>query len=115
MSPPAPLRRPTTPVFAALGVLAAVFAVQMLQAGLRSPTERTRLAAEADLVARLGLSDLSLFTEARYTRHPALADLATAFQDNPMSFEHFPSGSFVAPSRNWGATALGFDAAEVSR
>lgn len=49
------------------------------------------------LVHKLGLTDLCLFTEARYTRHPSQADLHTAFQDHPLSLEHFPSGSLLAP------------------
>jgi hypothetical protein len=49
------------------------------------------------LVRGLGLTDLCLFTEARYTRHPSLADLSSAFQDHPSSLEHFPSGSLIAP------------------
>ncbi len=49
------------------------------------------------LVRKLGLTDLCLFTEARYTRHLSQADLHTAFQDHPMSLEHFPSGSLLAP------------------
>lgn len=48
-------------------------------------------------VAELELTDLSLFTEARYTRHLTQADLHTGFQDHPFAFEHFPSGSLVAP------------------
>jgi len=50
-----------------------------------------------DLVRELELTDLSLFTEARYTRHPSQADLHSAFQDHPLAFEHFPSGSLVLP------------------
>lgn len=49
------------------------------------------------LVGQLGLSDLALFTEARYTRHPSMADLHTAFQDHPISLDHFPTGSLIAP------------------
>lgn len=49
------------------------------------------------LTARLGLTDLALFTEARYTRHPSQADLHTPFQDHPGALEHFPSGSFLGP------------------
>jgi hypothetical protein len=45
----------------------------------------------------LKLTDLCLFTEARYTRHLSQADLNTAFQDHPLSLEHFPSGSFTQP------------------
>ncbi len=107
--------RPSTPVFAVLTGLAAVLAVQALSTLWSAPREAARIAASADLVARLGLSDLALFTEARYTRHPSLADLATPFQDNPASFEHFPSGSFVAPPRNGAQTRLGFDAEEMRR
>lgn len=51
------------------------------------------------MVQRLGLTDLCLFTEARYTRHLSQADLHTAFQDHPMSLEHFPSGSLLAPPK----------------
>ncbi len=49
------------------------------------------------LVGKLQLTDLCLFTEARYTRHLSQADLHSAFQDHPMSFEHFPSGSLTLP------------------
>lgn len=48
-------------------------------------------------VARWGLTDLALHTEARYTRHPSQADLHAAFQDHPGAREHFPSGALVPP------------------
>lgn len=48
-------------------------------------------------VAALGLSDLCISTEARYTRHPAVSDSIVPFMDYPGSFEHFPTGSFWAP------------------
>ena len=47
-------------------------------------------------VVQLELTDLALFTEARYTRHPSQSDLHAAFQDHPMALEHFPSGSLLA-------------------
>ena len=49
------------------------------------------------LVKSLQLTDLCLFTEARYTRHPSMADRFAPFQDHPTALEHFPSGSFVTP------------------
>lgn len=49
------------------------------------------------LVKRLELTDLCLFTDARYARNPAVADMNSAFQDSPMAFEHFPSGSLIHP------------------
>ena len=51
----------------------------------------------AGLVKSLSLTDLCLFTEARYTRHPAMADRFAPFQDHPTALEHFPSGSLVTP------------------
>lgn len=76
-----------------VALLAATFAAAALERGIRAP----ELAARAALAARLELADLSLFTEARYTRHPAQADLHSAFQDHPGALEHFPSGSLVPP------------------
>ncbi len=52
------------------------------------------------LVRQLQLTDLCLFTEARYTRHPSQADLHSAFQDHPLALEHFPSGSLLLPPAN---------------
>lgn len=60
--------------------------------------DEKRLEANADLVQKLGLTDLALFTDARYSRHPSQADLNSAFQDHPMSLDHFPSGSLITPS-----------------
>ena len=60
---------------------------------------RERL-GRAELIRTLRLTDLCLFTEARYTRHPAMADRFAPFQDYPGSLEHFPSGSLVTPPRS---------------
>ena len=55
------------------------------------------LKANSELVARLELSDLCLFTEASYTRHLTQTDFDTPFQDCPICLEHFPSGSILMP------------------
>lgn len=57
-------------------------------------------ASRRALVGALHLTDLALFTEARYTRHPSMADRHTPFQDHPLSLEHFPSGSLISPPRH---------------
>lgn len=57
------------------------------------------IATNRGIVRGLQLTDLCLFTEARYTRNPAMADLHTPFQDHPFALEHFPSGSLVTPPR----------------
>ena len=41
----------------------------------------------ATVVADLELTDLALFTEARYTRHASQADLHSAFQDHPLAVD----------------------------
>jgi hypothetical protein len=58
---------------------------------------------KSEMVELLAITDLCLFTDARYMRHPSMADLHTAFQDHPTSLEHFPSGSFSLPPRHIGA------------
>lgn len=76
---------------ALLGVAAAGDAAARREA-LRPDAE-----VRAALVSRLGLTDPSLFTEARYTRHLSQADRFSPFQDHPRALEHFPSGAIVAP------------------
>lgn len=62
-----------------------------------------RRARTAELVEALALSDLALFTEARYTRNPSLADLHSPFQDGPASLEHFPTASLTVAPRTFPA------------
>ena len=72
------------------GLLFALLLLSTLDAGIRSHTAAEGLARMGQQVSELELTDLSLFTEARYTRH-------TPFQDHPFALEHFPSGSLVTP------------------
>ena len=58
---------------------------------------RPALEAKTELVRRLKTTDLCLFTEARDTRHPVMADVNTPSQDYPLSIEHYPSGSLMLP------------------
>jgi hypothetical protein len=68
-----------------------------LHASIRKEEDLKGIREKIQIVQRLGLTDLCLFTEASYTRHLSQADIYTPFQDSPMSLEHFPSGSIVAP------------------
>lgn len=91
-----PLRKST--IFGAYMVLNLAALVSI--AGHATLVKRGAAAEQAmrrGLVKHFSLTDLALFTDARYTRHPAMADLNTPFQDYPMSFEHFPSGSLMPP------------------
>ena len=69
----------------------------LVHASLSESAQQANLEEKAMLVKMLKLTDLCLFTEARYTRHLSQADLNTPFQDYPLSLEHFPSGSFTQP------------------
>ncbi len=51
------------------------------------------------IVGRLGLSDISLATDARYVRHLSVSDSVAPVMDHPGAVEHFPSSSFVVPVR----------------
>ena len=67
---------------------------------LTAENHNLRIVEEKRLVQALGITDLCLFTEARYTRHPTQTDLHSAFQDHPLSLDHFPSGSLVSPPQH---------------
>jgi len=60
-------------------------------------TGRHGRAAGLSPACDLFLTDLCLFTDARYLRHLSQADHHSAFQDHPAAFDYFPSGSLVSP------------------
>ena len=80
-----------------LGVLLSGFVATFVDVGIQSDQSSLQAAVSGELVGRLGLTDLALFTEARYTRHPSQTDIHAAFQDHPGALEHFPTGSLVPP------------------
>jgi hypothetical protein len=80
-------------IFLLAGMLLVGF--MFIHANVRQHLDMPLLNQRAEIVRVLGLTDLCLFTEARYTRHPSMADMGTPFQDHPMSLEHFPSGAIV--------------------
>ncbi|SHJ18132.1 hypothetical protein SAMN02745165_01718 [Malonomonas rubra DSM 5091] len=86
-------------------LLAVLLAQGIRQAANPSFSQRAEKKA---LVATLGLTDLSIWSEARYTRHPSQADLFTPFQDYPGAFDHFPAGSIIAPGQPKPQTTLSF-------
>ncbi|GFO61522.1 hypothetical protein GMST_38470 [Geomonas silvestris] len=92
-----PTLRKSTLFFLLVALNLLVLAALSLHAEVRSGQLPAQRAASRALVRQLKLSDLCLFTEARYTRHPAMADRHAPFQDHPLALEHFPSGSLVSP------------------
>lgn len=84
-------------LYLSTGVL--LLSVLLVHAAFSEKARQQNLGEKAAMVKALKLTDLCLFTEARYTRHLSQADLNTAFQDYPLSLEHFPSGSFTQPPK----------------
>jgi hypothetical protein len=80
-------------LYVAINLLLLVFL--FAHASYREQAALPFLQEKTEMVRTLSLSDLCLFTEASYTRHLTQADLHTAFQDHPLSLEHFPSGSIL--------------------
>lgn len=88
--------RPSTIYFVVIALLAGIFGLAALKTSFFSKAAVEANVRTARIVKQAGLTDLAMFTDARYTRHPSQADRHTAFQDHPLAFEHFPSGSFAA-------------------
>lgn len=87
--------RKSDPFLFGVAAGSALLLLSAVDATLRARASAPAIAERAALVSALDLTDLALFTEARYTRHPSQADLHSAFQDHPMALEHFPTGSLV--------------------
>jgi len=85
----------------AVGIVLAAQVACLILLGVCSIFQResavSRIAQERALVRGYGLTDLCLFSEVRYTRHPSQADFNAAFQDFPTSLDIFPSGSLMTP------------------
>lgn len=89
--------RPADRFLILLVIAGSSFALSFVDAAwLRGAAESSSVAT-ATLVEKFGLTDVALFTEARYTRHPSQADLHSAFQDHPAALEHFPTGALMPP------------------
>jgi hypothetical protein len=91
------MMRKSTVLLIALGSGVGLLLLSFADAARQNREAQAALAKRRALVTALELTDLSLFTEARYTRHLTQADWSGAFQDHPAGLEHFPSGSLYAP------------------
>lgn len=90
------MRRSNT-YLAFLAACLLLFVAMLVHAAVGRGRAAPALERTTELVRRLELTDLCLFTEARYTRHPSMADVNSPFQDSPLSLEHYPSGSLMSP------------------
>ena len=78
-----------------LGFSVLLLGLMFTHAWLQRQADAPFIDRMAGVVRNLELTDLSLFTEARYTRHLSQTDLHSAFQDHPVALEHFPAGSIT--------------------
>ncbi len=92
------MRKSTPFLFVMAGGLL-LFALMLADSRVRQGRVAAAVGPCRDIAREQQLTDLCLFTEARYTRHPAMADFHAPFQDHPLALEHFPSGSLVPPPR----------------
>ncbi len=83
-------------IFAATMMLILGFLL-IVHPAVSSSEYQKRTSANRQVVERLGLTDICLFTEAGYTRHVTQSDLFSAFRDHPGAREHLPSGSMFGP------------------
>jgi hypothetical protein len=74
-----------------------VLTLLFVHGAIERQRQGTVLLVKKEMVSAIGLTDLCLFTDARYTRNPAMADRNSPFQDNPLSLDYFPSGSVLPP------------------
>jgi len=81
--------------FIITGVL--LICLMFMDAAVSQRHDRDGVRERRAIVGVLALTDLCLSTEARYTRHPSMADSNTPFQDHPLSLDHFPSGAIITP------------------
>jgi hypothetical protein len=89
--------RPSKVLLIVVTALVLAVAGLALDGGRLRADQRARQPLLDIAAAGLGLSDLCVATEARYTRHPAASDRLVPFMDHPGAVEHFPTGSFWAP------------------
>lgn len=75
-----------------------LLATLILSASISSGRGISTRKTNQHLVKILMLTDLALWTEARYSRHPSQADFFAAFQDFPAAIERLPSGSLTGPA-----------------
>lgn len=80
-----------------LGICLLLLGLMFIHACVQRQADGPVIDRIAGVVKNLELTDLALFTEARYTRHLSQTDLNSAFQDHPAALEHFPTGSIAGP------------------
>jgi hypothetical protein len=80
-----------------LGLLLAIDGALLIDGRNKRKSQDATLARLEVATSGLGLTDLAVATEARYTRHPAVSDPVAPFMDHPGAIEHFPTGAFWLP------------------
>lgn len=91
--------RPSSGLLLVLIIFSLLAGALMVTVPARKAEQEEKFRMLQKVVLQFGLSDLSLSTEARYTRHPAVSDAVVVSMDHPGAIDHFPSTLFWAPVR----------------
>jgi type II secretory pathway pseudopilin PulG len=91
--------RPSSGLLLVLMIFSLLVGALMVTLPARRAKQEENFRMLQQVVLHFGLSDLSLSTEARYTRHPAVSDPVVVSMDHPGAIDHFPSTFFWAPVR----------------
>jgi hypothetical protein len=81
-----------------IGVLGFFIGVVSVDSAVRRYLHSQSLQGRNTFQGIVTLPNLGITTAARYLRHYSLSDLATPFQDYPVSQEHFPASFAFAPA-----------------
>ena len=100
--------------FGILSIETLLLTILMVSASISLSNRVPTLKANQQLVKNLMLTDLSLWTEARYSRHPSQADFFAPFQDFPGAIERFPAGSLTAPAASYKLSQTAGSMAKIS-
>lgn len=89
--------RKSSVFFSFCAILFALLGILFIHSAWKVKSSRPVMERKSAMASYLQLTDLCLFTDARYTRHLSQADLHAPFQEHPVALDHFPSGSLVGP------------------
>ena len=91
------LQRKSDVFFCSLLIGVLLLCLMFVDAAVSQRLDRQRIQERRAIVRALALTDLCLTTEARYTRHPSMADLPPPFRDHPRPHNLFLWGPLSPP------------------
>jgi hypothetical protein len=85
------MSRRSRPLFFTFLALVGAFCLEVVYLQMAKSMDSDMLESKKAFVSLVGLSDLSISTEATYVRHRSLSDLFSIYKDDGSLREYFPS------------------------